>query len=287
MPTIAFATSRDYPTLTESDRQVQAELLRLGVESRPAIWDDPAQQWNSYDLVVIRSCWDYHKQPEIFRAWLARLAREGVALWNPPELVQWNMDKRYLRDLAGRGVSVVPTAWLERGDAVTLGDVLTARGWDEVVVKPAISATAYRTWRVTRNDAAAHEGEFRAQLDEMDLLVQPFLAEITTAGEWSLIYFAGEFSHALRKLPQAGDFRVQEDHGGVTMPATPDAALLRQSRLPLAALSQPYLYARVDGVVVNGAFQLMELELIEPSLYTSLVPGASARFAAAIMRKLG
>ena len=284
MPSIALATSPAFATLTTEDRLLCNRLSALGVAARPAIWDDPTEAWDTYDLVIIRSCWDYHLRPDAFRRWLAAREDQGVRLWNPPALVRWNMDKGYLRDLAERGVLTIPTAWVEQGSTTSLVEILRRNDWHEAVVKPRISASARGTWRVSHTDAPAQEAAFRRQSQEVGLLVQPFLPQIATEGEWSLVFFDGNFSHVLLKQPRPGDFRVQEEHGGHIAVTRASTTLIRQAHAVLAAIDQTPLYARIDGVLLNDRFHLMELELIEPALYTATLPDAVERFAAAVLR---
>jgi hypothetical protein len=197
-------------------------------------------------------------------------------------LVRLNADKAYLADLAAAGIPVVPTLRLERGAAVDLGDLLDERGWGEAVVKPAVSASAFRTWRIPHGEAAAAQEDFADLLAGSAVLVQPFLPEIQTRGEWSFLFFAGEFSHAVLKRPRDGEFRVQEEHGGATTAQRPNSELLAQARAVVDHIPGPWLYARVDGVELEGGLALMELELIEPSLFLRHDPEAPARFAAAV-----
>jgi glutathione synthase/RimK-type ligase-like ATP-grasp enzyme len=209
------------------------------------------------------------------------------------------MDKRYLRALAGRGVPVVPTAWVERGDARPLAGILAAHGWRDAVVKPVVSASAHATWRTGASasagaDAGAEaEARFRAQCADGAVMVQPFLEVIRDGGEWSLVFVDGAFSHAVRKRPAPGDFRVQQEHGGSAEPAAAPAALVAHGRAALAAAqaaagsASGALYARVDGCETDAGFLLMELELLEPSLFLGADDGAAARLAAAIGRRLG
>jgi len=294
---VALATSSRWPDLTLDDRLLVAALDELGIDARPAVWTDAAERWWECEAVVIRSCWDYHLAPDDFRAWLDRLEAARVPLWNPPPLARWNMDKRYLRALAERGVPVVPTAWIERGDAMPLAGVLAAHGWREAVVKPVVSASAHATWRTGAGPDAgaassADEARFRAQRADGALMVQPFLDVIRDGGEWSLVFVDGEFSHAVRKRPAPGDFRVQQEHGGSAEPAAPPPALVEYGRAALAAAQAAAgspagaLYARVDGCETDAGFLLMELELLEPSLFLGAGDGAARRLADAIRRRL-
>ncbi len=281
---IAFVTYAAAPEGTADDRLALAPLAARGIRAVPAVWDDAGVDWAAFDAIVVRSTWDYFHHLDRFRAWIAARDRAGVPLFNAAAIMLANVDKTYLRGLERAGVPVVPTAWPGAGSR--LADVLAAQGWAEAVVKPAVSGGAFETWRVAAAEADAHQHRFAALLARGDVLVQPFLPQIA-GGEVSLVYFDGRFSHALVKTPRAGDFRVQPQHGGQQQAYRPSAALVAQGAALLAALPETPLYARVDGLVQNGALRLMELELVEPHLYLATNPGAEARFADAIARRLG
>ncbi len=283
---IAFVTHAGLPGLSTDDLLAVEELRRRGATVEPAVWDDPGVRWSSYDRVILRSCWDYHLRLGEFLGWLDRMEREGIPLWNPAPVARGNVDKSYLRDLAAAGIPVVPTAFLERGEAVDLGALLDERGWTDVVIKPSVSASAFRTLRIGRGEALAAR-TVRTDLDEMlaasRVLIQPFLPEIQTRGEWSLMFLRGEYSHAVLKRPGVGDFRVQAELGGSATLELSSPALIGQARAVVETIPGPWLYARVDGVEIGGTFTLMELELIEPSLFLAAGPRAPARFAEAIL----
>ncbi len=283
MSRIAFVTHAGLPGLSDDDRLAVAELSRLGAGVEAAVWDDPGVLWERYDRVVIRSCWDYHLRPGAFLDWLGRLEEDEVSLWNPAPVVRANVDKGYLVDLAAAGVPVVPTVRLERGREADLAGLLAERGWDEAVVKPSVSASAFRTRRVRREDAAPVQMDLEEMLKASGVLVQLFLPEIQSHGEWSFIFLGGEYSHAVLKRPKTGDFRVQEELGGSSVLERPEPALVEQARAVTATIPLPWLYARVDGVEIGGVFTLMELELIEPLLFLGWDPQAPVRFAEAIL----
>lgn len=286
MASVAFVTYRALPQLTSDDRAVCARLQGDGVSARAVAWDTPDVSWADYDAIVVRSCWDYHLQPGAFLAWLAALEQIRAPIWNPAPLLRWNLHKSYLRDLQAQGVAIPPTCWLARGAQAELGDLMAERGWEQAVVKPAISATAYGTWRTTRAQAPRRQARFAAQLQQTDLLVQRFSTPVVTDGEWSLMFFQKRFSHAVLKKAKSGDFRVQDDFGGTVERATPDPALIDQAERILSRIDGPLLYARVDGVAQDGQFVLMELELIEPYLFLGSEPSAAERFAEAIRAAL-
>lgn len=269
---IAFATDRETAALCPDDRLLADAFEAASIKVTPEIWDEPSVRWRQYAAVVIRSTWDYFDKYNAYWVWLSRLEREGVKLLNPPAVVRENIDKRYLRRLGQAGVAVVPTIWVE-GTSHTKAELSTlvrALAWDEIVVKPAIAAGATRTSRAKRDALAQDPTPLAEALRDGAALIQPFLPEIARDGEWSLLFFNGKFSHAVVKLPAAGDYRVQWRHGGSQRLATPPAEIQKQAREVLLQVEKPHgacLYARVDGVVRDGKFLLMELELTEPYLF--------------------
>jgi len=283
---VALATSRAHPRLVEDDRLLQVALQERGVSAEPAVWDDADVAWGDFDTVVVRSCWDYHYRLEEFDAWIGRLEGSGVPLWNPPEVLRWNARKTYLRELEVAGIPIVPTRFVEGGEA-PLESVLDESGWDEVVVKPAVSASARDTWRASRATLSADGSRYRRLLATGPVMVQPFLPAIQTDGEWSLCFFDGSYSHAVLKRPGPGDFRVQPNHGGIYSSEDAPAALVSQAEAGLRASGQRTLYARVDGCIVDGTFRLMELELLEPGLFLGSDPAAAGRLADAAIRAAG
>jgi glutathione synthase/RimK-type ligase-like ATP-grasp enzyme len=284
MPRVAFATYRQEPGITADDAPVADALRRAGIAVTAAVWDDAGQDWSRFDVVVIRSVWDYFLKVDPFERWVRSFSSAGPRLWNPPEQVLWNVNKRYLLDLAARGVPVVPTHYLTASDGPILRDVLNRRGWDEAVVKPAVGAGAYGAWRTSRATARADQARLAEQLGSQDVLAQAYMPEVASGGEWSLVFLGGEYSHAVRKRPAGDDFRVQEHLGGSAVRAEPEGGLIEQARAVLAAVGPPLLYARVDGVERDGRLILMELEINEPSLFLGLAPGSGQRFAEAILR---
>jgi glutathione synthase/RimK-type ligase-like ATP-grasp enzyme len=285
---IALVTYSRLLTLSEDDRLLVAPLAERGVRAEAAAWDDAVVKWDSYDALVLRSTWNYHTAIDAFRAWIDRIDALGVPIWNPPSMLRWNASKTYLRDLAARGIDVVPTRWIERGAGLNLRTVLGEAGWLDAVVKPAISASAYETWRVSAlNVAPGEERRFGSLIAAGDVMVQPFLPELARHGEWSLMFVGGEFSHAVIKRPRSGDFRVQHEHGGSAEPRTPPAHVLATAREIVSKAPGQWLYARVDGVEIGGSFVLVELEMLEPSLFLATDPRAPARFADAIVRSVG
>jgi hypothetical protein len=285
MPRIALATSSKFPDLTSDDRLLLEPLAKHGILAEPVIWNDASRDWSSYDAVILRSTWDYHLLPETFLGWIDSLAGIHVPLWNPHTLVRWNANKTYLRDLDAKGIPIVPTIWPESADRITLRENMRELRWTKAVVKPRISATAYRTQLVTIDNADSAQPLFDELRAGPGVMVQKFMDSIVEDGEWSLIFVDRGFSHAVVKTPKPGDFRVQNDFGGSETLSDPPTRVLESADAILQAV-EPTLYARVDGVVEEEKFLLMELELIEPALFLSSHPAAPTKFAAAIAKKL-
>jgi glutathione synthase/RimK-type ligase-like ATP-grasp enzyme len=281
-PRIAFVSHAALPHLSADDQLAVQELGRRGTAVAAVVWDDPNVDWLAFDLVVIRSTWDYPQRSNAFLDWLEHLERVGARVWNPPQLVRWNLDKRYLRDLGVAGVATAPTVWLDADGGVALRELLEERGWRRAVVKPVVSADGVNTWSTSLDTARPDQHRFEQALSDGPLMVQRYLPEVTQEGEWSLIFVDGQLSHTILKRPAPGDFRVQERYGGSATAAQVDAELVATARTALAALSSDWLYARVDIVRSAGMPLVMELELIEPSLFLVADPHAPARFAAAL-----
>ena len=280
---IAFVTSAAHPDLTPDDQIAVAQLEKRRARVAAAIWNDPSVDWAAFDAIIVRSTWDYHHRAAEFRAWIDALDTAGAPMWNPPAVLRWNMEKTYLRDLERAGVSIVPTEWLEKGTSPDLGGLLAERGWMDAVVKPVISAAATRTWRVSHDTVLDVGVQFAESLDAGDVMVQPFIPEIQTRGEWSLMFIDGDFSHAVRKMPIEGDFRVQTGFGGRSITDQPDGEVIRAAQRVLDVAPSPWLYARVDGIETDAGFVLLELEMLEPSLFFSHTASGAARFAEAVV----
>jgi glutathione synthase/RimK-type ligase-like ATP-grasp enzyme len=296
---VALVTCRRLSELTPDDRLLLAPLEELGISASPAVWDDPGVDWSRFAGVVVRSTWDYHLKASAFTEWIDRLAAAGVPLWNPAPVLRWNLHKAYLEELAADGIAVVPTRRLPRGSRASLKAVLDENGWQRAVVKPAISASARRTTLVTRAEAPSRERALRTLLSREDVLVQPYIPAVAERGEWSLVLLAGAYSHAALKRPREGDFRVQERFGGSFGAAEPPPELVEQAvraaeagrRLAgraggVEAAAPDLLYARVDGVFEDGVFVLLELEVLEPSLFFEVDPASTSRFADALLTRL-
>ena len=275
------------PGLEDEDDALARALRERGHRVSAPIWTDPAVDWRGYDAVALKSPWDYFDRISEFYAWLDRLQTLGVRLLNPLEIVRWNADKRYLRDIAAAGFRIVPTHWLPRGSTFEPAALFAEFQTPKLVVKPAVSGGAKNTFALTPAEAAGKVAEINALLADEDFLAQPFLPEIQAPGEWSLLYFGGEFSHSVLKTPKSGDFRVQLYFGAGTENRPAPPALRATADRLVAQFAPGCLYARVDGVEVGGELLLMELELIEPMLFLAYDAAAAGRYEAALRRVVG
>jgi glutathione synthase/RimK-type ligase-like ATP-grasp enzyme len=283
--TVALVTSDALANLCEDDQLLVAALAEIGVASVPAVWSDASIDWTSFDAVVMRTPWDYFERVAEFRRWLDARIAERVPLCNAPEILRWNFDKSYLQDLARAGVAIVPTIAIAKNDGADIAGLARARGWDEIVVKPTIAGGAYRTYRFRVEEWGRYAADIAETLADRGVLVQPFLPEIQD-GELSLLFFDGVFSHAVRKRPKDGDYRVQFEFGGTNETVQVSDELIAQARVSIAHAPALPVYARVDGVVKDGKFLLMELEIFEPLMFLAGHPEAPARFARAIANRL-
>jgi glutathione synthase/RimK-type ligase-like ATP-grasp enzyme len=284
--TVGFVTTLAEPDITSDDALVVPELARLGWSVRALPWDASAPE-PDVGAVVFRSAWNYHLKPAEFRAWLDTLEGRRTPSFNPVPVARWNVAKTYLAELAAAGARIPKTAWIERGATSSLADALRAHDFKRAVVKPVISMSAYETWRTDAASAPEQEPRFEQLITGGAVMLQEYLPEVETGGELSFMFFNRQFSHAVLKLPRAGDFRVQNDWGGTRHAAEPPAALVEQAAAVLGAVPGPLPYARVDGVVVGDALVLMELELIDPVLFLGWHPDAPRRFAEALHEHLG
>jgi glutathione synthase/RimK-type ligase-like ATP-grasp enzyme len=265
------------------DALAHAPFGELGWHVDEISWRRRDVDWNDYEAVVLRSSWDYQRDPERFFAVLETIERSRARLLNPLELVRWNLRKTYLFELAARGVPIVPSASGSNLDERSLGDLFDRFGSDELVVKPVIGANADDTFRIPRGAAGA-TGRALAAFSGRDYLAQPFVSTVLGEGEHSLFFFAGEHSHAIRKVPKSGDFRVQEEHGADILAVPAPRGLVELGERAVAAVAPSPLYARVDVLRLGedeDRFGVIELELIEPSLYLRCHPDAPRRFARA------
>lgn len=285
---ILLITGQGMPVFDSETPLLVEALTAAGIESETVAWR-AARDWSAAPLVLLRSPWDYTGHWQDFLAWTDHVGG-STRLLNPPEIIRWNSHKQYLLELQRCGVPAMPTALLRRGESIdtrrTLSTLADRFRSSDLIVKPAIGINAQGAKRGRAEDPSI-ASHLRGLLDEGDALVQPFASQILSAGECSLIFFGGQFSHAVRKRPRDGDFRVQDNHGGTVAPYEPSAAELRTAGAALAAAPGECAYARVDLVSFDGNPAVMELELIEPELFLRHSPRAAQSFAEDLATELG
>lgn len=280
MPRCAFLSMDALGEYVSDDALAIPPLQAQGWDVDTLSWRANGVRWSDYDIVVIRSTWDYFHAPAEFLTFLAQIHAQ-TRLLNPLQVVRWNARKDYLRELEAKGVAAVPTVWGSQAAAPDLA-ALHARLGDDIVLKPLVSGGALDTYRLQPGSPAGSHAA--SALRGREWLAQPYLSAIASEGEYSLVYFDGVHSHSILKTPASGDFRVQEHYGGTFREVQPEPAMLDCARRALATVDASLLYARVDLVRSGAEFVLMELELIEPSLYFRWAPAGAERFAAALDR---
>jgi glutathione synthase/RimK-type ligase-like ATP-grasp enzyme len=288
---IGLATAHYYAQHTPDDDALIGCVAAQGAHAEKAIWNDPTVDWSAYDGVVVRSTWDYYTQIDAFLAWIDRLQAADTRLFNPPQVLRWNAHKSYLLDLPDTPLPT--TVIVPQGHPADLVSLMWENGMEAAVLKLAVSAGAWGAILMGRDRAARHGSDVMQALSlRSDVLVQAYVPAIKR-GEVSLVFMAGAFSHAVKKTPAPADYRTQGHHGAQLTPFDPPYSMVRfaEGVLEKAAAHHDLtpadlLYGRVDVVEQEGEPLLMELELLEPSLYLSHAEGASERFARAIIAAL-
>jgi len=286
---IALADCSEHHDGVETERPLWEALTARDVDFERPDWEDEDVDWGSFDVVVVRTTWTYHHARERFLRWVEEVAAV-TTLHNSKEIIAWNSEKSYLKDLDAAGVPVAPTEWFERGETVDLARVMDERGWSSGFIKPLVGAVASDTHRLRMGEDSVREAEdfLNARLKDQAMMLQPYLSRVETEGEISVMFIQGEPTHAVRKLAVAGDYRVQDKHGGTDHLVDLDLTLVALSKraLSVAPGEEPPLYARVDFLFSDeGSAVVNELELIEPMLFFQHQPEASAIFADAILSR--
>ncbi|MCV2886207.1 hypothetical protein OE749_16055 [Aestuariibacter sp. AA17] len=282
MKRCAFLTMDDTSEFFVYDHLAQRELETLGWHVESVSWRDASANWDDFAIVVIRSPWDYQDAPEAFMKVLSEIDDSSAMLLNDFTTVSWNMSKTYLADLADRGIGIVPTQYHEHFELGALKQALAAFSTDKLVIKPVVSANADFTYIIAADSLQESVLAYQQDFSDRPFMLQPYIHSIATEGEYSLFYFNGEYSHCILKTPKQGDFRVQEEHGGRLKCVEPEPTLLQAASDTINAITSTLLYARIDFIRHQDAFLLMEVELIEPSLYFNMDEQSAKRFADAL-----
>ncbi|MDQ6779646.1 MAG: hypothetical protein M3Z37_00620 [Candidatus Eremiobacteraeota bacterium] len=281
-PDFTFVTCSALPNLDPDDRLALDLINGRGAAAVVAVWDDPQVDWARAGICVLRSTWDYHLRHEQFLRWCSNVA-QATRLYNPLPLIRWNIVKNYLQQLELAGVPIVPTHWVERGSRVDLAALLSSRAWPRAVIKPSIGLSTYGVRRVSQagDGVQGDQMHLDSLLQRHDVLVQPYIGSVNSYGERALMFIDGQFSHAARKT--AFQALLPAGEAGET-PATATPQEIAVASQAVAALPQPSLYARVDLVHDENARPLvLELEVIEPTLFLGMAAHAPGRFADAVM----
>ena len=259
-----------------------APLEELGWAIEAVAWRSANIDWDDFDAVYIGTPWDYPEEPGRFLELLESIDKSRATLVNNIELVRWTIPKTYLRDLESKGVKIVPSRWHDCWSAGLVEQAFAEFGVNCLIVKPVVSSNATDTFLIDPDSLPAIKNELKATFTQRALVIQPFVENIRSEGEYSLFYFLHDFSHAICKIPREGDFRVQEERGAEIVAVVPDPALLHTANRVMNLVRPVPAYARVDFVRSDaGEFLLMELEVIEPSMYLRMDEEAPQRFAAA------
>ena len=270
--------------VTDAELSIEP-MARRGWVVEMVAWQDERVNWDDYDAVYICTPWDYPQHADKFVAVLERIDHSSAELVNCLSLVRWTLAKNYLKDLEARGAAIVPSSWYEDIDAGMFPEYFAAHQTNKVVIKPLIGANAMDTYVLTNPVAQDVVANLVQVFSGRPYFVQPFIEQIQHEGEYSLFFFSGKYSHAILKSPEIGDFRVQEEHGADISSVQPDAELVDVASKVISLVDPGPVYVRADFVRGDGGrYLLMELELIEPSLYFRTNSGAAERFATAFDR---
>ncbi len=267
MRKIALVSHENLLDLSKNDQILQRCFQDRKIKTEILAWNDMLVNWEQFDSVVIRSTWDYYLNINEYKKWLSQFKKMSCQLVNSPSLVLANLHKNYLVDLKRCGMSVVPSYLINDNNMNDIGLVLDAIDKDKVVIKPVMGASAYQVNVLNKNSLLSNKNVRENIVSHGDVIVQPFLKEINTLGEWSFVFFSGEYSHAVIKKPSSDDFRVQGRFGGRYEFIAPSDDFIKQAKVFVDILEIVPSYARVDMIEVEGQLWLMEMELNEPCLF--------------------
>jgi len=277
----------EYNNNAESEDRILAQLLEESdVEHTFVIWSDSQVDWNQYSHILIKSPWDYFDRYSEFKGWCGMIADTGIPVFNDVKTILWNSDKSYLQDIQAKGHKVIPTKFISKAQKIHLPQAFEYFDTDHLIFKPSVSGGAKNTLKIKKAEINNYDKKVNELIQQEDFLLQPFIREIVDEGEYSLVFFGGQFSHAVLKQPKSGDFRVQHFFGGKISSIKPSPEILASAQHIIDDFAADCLYARVDGVLIEGNFYLMELEMIEPYLFLFTHPDAKDNYIKMIRRKL-
>lgn len=284
--TVGFITGEDWLEWPEGEALLRDELARRNIQSEREVWDRGIDGWEKYDALLIRSCWDYHKRPGEFKQFLKQLKQLETTIWNKPEVLQWNMDKIYLNELNEAGFPIIPFRFYERGELPDFEAVMEEEQWEAVIVKPRIGASGHEMFMIDSSNIDSIRSEIETVAREKGLFLQPYVKTIKEEGEWSFIFFDGQYQFAIHKQPGPDDFRAHNHRGGTYRHAEPRPEWIDHVQSLVDRFPKDCLYQRMDGVIRDDQLVLMEVEALEPSFYFSYYPDGAKALADVIKTKL-
>lgn len=283
---VAFLSTDNLENFFTYDKLLFEPMKKIGWMAEEISWKNEEVNWNDYSSVIVRSTWDYQNDSEKFLNVLEKINNSSAHLENNLDLMRWNMNKNYLYDLENKGIRIVETIWEKSFNPNTAFQYFDKLKSDEIIIKPNISANADNTFRLTREKLIEKLPDLEKIFADREFMVQPFMQNIVDEGEYSLFFFNGEFSHCVLKKPKEKDFRVQEEHGGKFKSVVPSKQQKTIGKNIIDKLAVLPLYGRTDLVrTADNDFALMELELIEPSLYFNMDNESPTRFANAFAER--
>jgi len=265
------------PLSADREHYVLLQFLQeKGLDIHKEEWTDKTVDWRQYQCIVLKSPWDYVAKTELFYEWLDKMKQLNIPMLNNADIVKWNSNKHYLLDIERAGLKIIPTTFLEKGT------VFEYSGPSDLIVKPCISGASQNTFKIS---SGSDLHAINKLLQQQAMMVQPFMQQVNEEGEWSLVFLGGRFSHALVKTPAKEDFRSQPQFGGVVQGKKPPERLLESATRYVTEFAKGCLYARVDGLIIDGEFHLMELELIDPYLFLATYPAAYEHYYIAVCKE--
>ena len=276
----ALLTINDLSNFQSYDNLIVKPLSDLSWECSFIPWDSNSINWDDFDAVIIRSTWDYQLKEKLFFKTLQSIEASSAVLYNSLETVKWNINKRYLLELERENISIIPTRLYDSFDFDVVSQLFSFFNESKLIIKPCVSANADDTFILEQNKMGSLKSVLENTFSQKEFLIQPFIKNIRSEGEYSLIYFGNRLSHILLKTPKNGDFRVQEEHGGILKAINkPESSLIDFGNKVMGTIPYQCLYSRVDVVRSSNNYLLMEVELIEPSLYFNMDSKSPQMFA--------
>lgn len=282
---VSYFSIGAYDTNTINEDEILSNILtELGIENQIVAWSDPNVDWEEFSCLLIKSVWDYFDYYPQFLEWIEKIKELGIPVLNELDTIRWNSTKAYLLEIQERGIPTIAGKIITQESDIN--EAAISLESNTVVVKPLVSGGAKNTFKIPISELSNYEGKISELLEKEAFLVQPFVPEVAEVGEYSLLFFNGVFSHAVLKTPAQEDFRVQHYFGGTIQEVQPSDSMLESAKRIMREFAGNTLYARVDGVEINGVFHLMELELIEPYLFLGLSQKAIPNYKQALKNRL-